>query len=90
MRSALSSMKSTAALAILALPLTGCVPELVLAGLGVLPVESVVPTETVVVIECPPLAPPPAEAVDAIEAAGQPASDWLVDLDNHLTKLDEC
>lgn len=40
---------------------------------------------------CPPLAPPPVAAVDALQAAGDPAVDaWAVDLDRHYQKLDAC
>ncbi len=40
---------------------------------------------------CPPLAPPPLAAVDALQAAGDSAVDaWAVELDRHYQKLAAC
>ncbi len=44
-----------------------------------------------VVGSCPPLAPPPLAAVDALQAAGDSSVDaWAVELDRHYQKLDAC
>lgn len=46
---------------------------------------------TRVVGSCPPLSPPPAKAVDALQAAHDSAVDaWVVDLDRHYQKLAIC
>jgi hypothetical protein len=44
-----------------------------------------------VVGSCPPLAPPPLAAVDALQAAADSAVDaWVVSLDRHYQKLAVC
>lgn len=44
-----------------------------------------------VVGSCPVLAPPPAAAVDALQAAGDSSVDaWADQLDRHYQKLDAC
>jgi len=44
-----------------------------------------------VVGSCPPLAPPPIAAVDALQNAKSNAVDaWVVDLDRHYQKLAAC
>lgn len=68
-------MKSTARLLILLLPMT---------ALGAC-------TTTRVVGSCPPLAPPPLAAIDALQNAKDSAIDaWVVDLDRHYQKLSAC
>jgi len=42
---------------------------------------------------CPPLSPPPGSTIDALEAQGKkdPATAaWVIDLDRHYQKLDQC
>lgn len=47
---------------------------------------------TVVKIECPQLANPPDEVIDALETVKNDpeAARWIVGLDKHLQKLDTC
>jgi len=46
---------------------------------------------TKVVGSCPPLAPPPVAAVDALQKVQNNAVDaWVVDLDRHYQKLAAC
>jgi hypothetical protein len=40
---------------------------------------------------CPPLSPPPAAAIDALQGAKNAAVDaWAIDLDRHYQKLSIC
>lgn len=90
MRCATTTMRSLATIALLTMPLTGCVPELLLAmsGMAMRP-----ETATVIVTECPDLPAPTLKAVDALEAAARtdPATAaWVTDLDQHYDALGRC
>lgn len=90
MRPTRNSIASIAAICLLTMPLSGCdLGPLV----GFLQLVVHPKTETVVVVECPPLDPPNDEAIDALAADAKvhPATGrWAVKLEKHLEKLDSC
>lgn len=49
-------------------------------------------TKTIVKIECPPLAYPPDKVLDALDTVkgDTDSARWIVDLDKHLQKLEQC
>ena len=79
-------MKSSAAILMCLLLLTGCAKGPNLLDLTLKP-------RTVTVIQCPQLAPPPEATVDALEADAKvhpETGKWAVALEKHLTKLETC
>lgn len=79
----LTMMRSIATVALLTMPLTGCLSGLLSGSRQIM----------ATVVECPELPPPTQSAVDALAAAGRSDPDtaaWLIDLDQHYDALDVC
>lgn len=79
-----TTMRLIALISVLAMPLANCAKGPNILDLTLKPR---------IVVTCPKLDPPPAPAIDALEADAKvhpETGQWAVQLEKHLTKIDAC